>query len=83
MAKEEQQRLFDEQDLILNTLSTEHSEILAEVERTESSIKRNEEKLVDLEERSANLLKSMNAAKKLGGSKKKKRKEGCPDSKDG
>lgn len=73
LAKEEKQEfLFDEDNLILNALSTEKTEIVSEIKTTQKSIENKEKKLENLEERRERLESAIQAAKKITKEKEKK-----------
>lgn len=63
--KQKQEFLFDDDNLILNALSTEKTEIVSEINITQKSIDNKEKKLENLEERRERLESAIKAAKKI------------------
>lgn len=72
---EKQKPLFGKADLIINTLSTERSEVADEMIKLKDSIEKKEEKLGELEARRENLDKSIEEARKISQKKVKKEPE--------
>ena len=60
---EEQQPMFGEQDLIVNTLETELTEIKKEITTLNKAIANKKAKVLDLVERQANLKKAIDLSK--------------------
>ena len=64
---EEQQPIFGEQDLIVNTLETELTEIKKEITTLNKAIANKKAKVLDLVERQANLKKAIDLSKEKAG----------------
>jgi len=73
--KEQQEYLFDSDNLILNALSTEKTEIVSEIKTTQKSIDNKEKKLENLEERRERLESAIRAAKKIAEDNEKNKKD--------
>lgn len=62
--KPEQPNLFGDQDFIFNVLHTEHSDINAEIERNQETIRKKKEKILYLEDKKAEVDKAIKIVKR-------------------
>jgi chromosome segregation ATPase len=70
MAPREQQHLFGDQDLVINTLETERAVLQEEIKVTLKSIENKKEKLGELESRIENISSSIESIRKAAKAEK-------------